>query len=92
MSPSNKRIELNVYTPLRKNPYPPCGYTGERLVRELGALVEKHRTTLVFCNTRSGAEATTFWLRESFPGARARRSNATTPRSSAMCAARWKTG
>ncbi len=27
----------------------------------------KHRTTLVFCNVRSGAEATTFWLRENFP-------------------------
>lgn len=64
---SHKRVELKVYTPLRKNPYPPCGYTGERLVRELGTLVEKHRTTLVFCNTRSGAEATTFWLRERFP-------------------------
>ena len=64
---TTKRIELGVYTPLRKNPYPPCGYTGERLVRELGGLIEKHRTTLVFCNTRSGAEATTFWLRERFP-------------------------
>ncbi|HEV7404036.1 MAG TPA: DEAD/DEAH box helicase, partial [Chthoniobacteraceae bacterium] len=62
-----KKIELNVYTPLRKDPYPPCGFTGERLVRELGALVEKNRTTLVFTNTRSGAEATSFWLREKFP-------------------------
>ncbi len=64
---AKKRIELGVYTPLRKNPYPPGGYTGERLVKELGQLIQKQRTTLVFCNTRSGAEATTFWLRERFP-------------------------
>ncbi len=64
---SAKKIELRVHTPLRKNPYPESGYTGQRLVRELGGLIRKHRTTLVFSNTRSGAEATTFWLRESFP-------------------------
>jgi len=64
---SAKKIELRVHTPLRRNPYPEAGYTGQRLVRELGGLIRKHQTTLVFCNTRSGAEATTFWLRESFP-------------------------
>jgi ATP-dependent Lhr-like helicase len=64
---SDKRIDLRVHTPLRKNPYPEAGYTGERLVRELGQLVENHQTTLVFCNTRSGAEAATFWLRARLP-------------------------
>ena len=64
---SAKKVELQVHTPLRKKPYPEAGYTGQRLVRELGALIQKHQTTLVFSNTRSGAEATTYWLRESFP-------------------------
>ena len=64
---SNKRVELSVYTPLRKNPYPEAGFTGERLVRELGQLIKKQRTTLVFSNTRSGAEGTTYWLRLHFP-------------------------
>jgi ATP-dependent Lhr-like helicase len=64
---SAKKVELRVHTPLRTEPYPEAGFTGERLVRELGALIRKHRTTLVFCNTRSGAEATTFWLRENVP-------------------------
>jgi ATP-dependent Lhr-like helicase len=62
-----KKLELRVYTPLRKNPYPEAGYTGERLVRELGGLIKRHATTLIFSNIRSGAEATTFWLRENFP-------------------------
>jgi hypothetical protein len=39
----------------------------ERLVRELGNLIREHRTTLVFSNTRSGAEGMTYWLREKFP-------------------------
>lgn len=64
---ADKRVVLSVHTPLRKNPYPPAGFTGERLIKELASLVEKHRTTLVFSNTRSGAEATTFWLRERLP-------------------------
>lgn len=64
---SAKKVDLRVYTPLRKNPYPEAGYTGERLIKELGALIKKHRTTLIFSNVRSGAEATTYWLREKFP-------------------------
>jgi ATP-dependent Lhr-like helicase len=62
-----KKLELRVHTPLRKNPYPEAGYTGERLIRELGGLIKRHTTTLIFSNIRSGAEATTFWLRENFP-------------------------
>ena len=64
---TKKRVELRVHTPLRKNPYPQAGFTGERLVKELGELIKKHRTTLVFSNTRSGAEGTTFWLKQNFP-------------------------
>jgi ATP-dependent Lhr-like helicase len=62
-----KKIHLRVHTPLRKDPYPEAGYTGQRLIRELGDLIRAHRTTLVFTNTRSGAEASTFWLRETCP-------------------------
>jgi ATP-dependent Lhr-like helicase len=64
---SSKKVKLSVHTPLRKNPYPEAGYTGQRMIRELGELIRKHQTTLVFCNVRSGAEATTYWLRENFP-------------------------
>ena len=62
-----KKIHLRVHTPLRKDPYPEGGYTGQRLVRELGELIREHQTTLVFTNTRSGAEGTTYWLREACP-------------------------
>src|SRR5687767_2968433 len=48
-----KKIDIRVYSPLGKNPYPPGGYTGERLIAELGRLVQANRTTLIFTNTRS---------------------------------------
>ncbi len=59
-----KRIDLRVYTPLQRDPYPMAGFSGVRMVRALGKLVRKFRTTLVFTNTRSGAEAATYWLKE----------------------------
>src|SRR5688572_23570306 len=62
-----KKIDLKVYSPLSKNPYPPTGYTGERLIKELARLVSENRTTLIFSNTRSGAEAATFWLHSALP-------------------------
>ena len=62
-----KKIDLRVYSPLSRNPYPPSGYTGERLIKELARLVSENRTTLVFSNTRSGAEAATFWLHSALP-------------------------
>lgn len=62
-----KKIDLRVYSPLSKNPYPPSGYTGERLIKELARLVTENRTTLIFSNTRSGAEAATFWLHSALP-------------------------
>jgi ATP-dependent Lhr-like helicase len=64
---SVKRMDPRVYSPLGKNPYPPSGYTGERLIRELAKLVQQNRTTLIFTNTRSGAEAATYWLTKALP-------------------------
>jgi len=62
-----KRMEMAVHTPLTRDPYPVAGFTGERLTGELSDLVRRHRTSLIFTNTRSGAEATTFWLKSAMP-------------------------
>ncbi len=62
-----KRVDLSVYTPLSKHPYPAAGFSGARLMRELARLVKAHRTTVVFTNTRSGAESATFALRQELP-------------------------
>jgi ATP-dependent Lhr-like helicase len=64
---SAKKIDLKVFSPLKNNPYPPSGYTGIRLIQELARLIKENQTTLVFTNTRSGAEAAAFWLKEQLP-------------------------
>lgn len=51
-----KPARIEVFSPLRENAYPAAGYTASRLLAELGAFVGGRRTTLVFTNTRSGAE------------------------------------
>ena len=62
-----KRLDLRVYTPLQKSPYPLAGFSGARMIRNLAQLIRKHRTTLVFTNTRSGAESATYWLKDTLP-------------------------
>ncbi len=64
---TTKKIDLRVYSPLGKNPYPQSGFSGKRLICELARLVTKNRTTVVFTNTRSGAEASTYWLHQNLP-------------------------
>ncbi len=64
---SAKRLDIRLYTPLQKDPYPLAGFSGVRMIRALAKLVLKFRTTLVFTNTRSGAESATFRLKEALP-------------------------
>lgn len=64
---TTKRMDLQVYTPLQREPYPAAGFTGVRLIGELARLIDANRTTLIFTNTRSGAESTTYWLRQERP-------------------------
>lgn len=71
-APARRRQDIAVLTPLRDNPYPPSGYTGVRLLGDLARLVEAHATTLVFTNTRSGAESIGLQLKRALPGLDAR--------------------
>jgi ATP-dependent Lhr-like helicase len=49
-APTAKRMDLRVYCPLQRDPYPKAGFTGQRLIRELAKLVSANRTTLVCTN------------------------------------------
>ncbi|HVU32831.1 MAG TPA: DEAD/DEAH box helicase [Opitutaceae bacterium] len=51
-----RRQKIEVFSPLRNHAYPPAGYTASRMLLELGTLLAQKRTTLIFTNTRSGAE------------------------------------
>jgi ATP-dependent Lhr-like helicase len=63
-----KAARIEVFSPLRENAYPPAGYTGTRVLRELGELLLQKRTTLIFTNTRSGAETIGLRLKQLLPG------------------------
>ncbi len=62
-----RELSVEVFSPLRQNPYPPAGFTGERLMRELAQVVEKHRSVLIFTNTRSGAEGLGLRMKRELP-------------------------
>lgn len=58
---------IEVFSPLRWAPYPPAGYTATRVLKELGQILAKKRTTLIFTNTRSGAESIGLRLKQLLP-------------------------
>ena len=62
-----KKAIVEVFSPLRNNPYPPAGYTATRVLKELGELLKSFRTTLIFTNTRSGAEHIGLQLKRILP-------------------------
>ncbi len=62
-----KRAHIEVFSPLRNHAYPPAGYTASRMLTELGTLLGQKRTTLIFTNTRSGAEHIGLRLKQLLP-------------------------
>jgi ATP-dependent helicase Lhr and Lhr-like helicase len=58
---------VEVFSPIRRNPYPPAGYTGARLYAELADLVRRQQSVLVFTNVRSAAEQIGLRLKELLP-------------------------
>ncbi|HWL16708.1 MAG TPA: DEAD/DEAH box helicase [Opitutus sp.] len=64
---SRRPARIEVFSPLRDHAYPPAGYTATRVLQELGTLLEKHETTLIFTNTRSGAESIGHRLKQLLP-------------------------
>ena len=65
-APERKSI-VEVFSPIRRNPYPPAGYTGARLYAELADLIRRHQSVLVFTNVRSAAEQIGMRLKELIP-------------------------
>lgn len=62
-----KPARIEVFSPLREHAYPAAGYTATRVLRELSALLGQKRTTLIFTNTRSGAESIGLRLKKLLP-------------------------
>jgi ATP-dependent Lhr-like helicase len=62
-----KSARIEVFSPLRENAYPPAGYTGRQVLGELADLLRGKTTTLIFTNTRSGAETIGVRLKDLLP-------------------------
>ena len=62
-----KKSIVEVFSPVRRNPYPPAGYTGGRLYAELADLIRQQQSVLVFTNVRSAAEQIGLRLKELLP-------------------------
>jgi ATP-dependent Lhr-like helicase len=64
---TERRAVIEVFSPVRRNPYPPAGYNAGRVLRELAALIRSRQSVLVFTNTRSGAENMGISLKRALP-------------------------
>ena len=62
-----KKSIVEVFSPIRRNPYPPAGYTGARLYAELAELIRSRKSVIVFTNVRSAAEQVGLNLKELLP-------------------------
>ena len=62
-----RRQLVEVLTPLRRDPYPPAGWTGARVIRDIARIIEGKNSAIVFCNTRSGAENISYRLKAELP-------------------------
>ena len=58
---------VEVFSPIRRNPYPPAGYSGARLYAELADLIRRQQSVIVFTNVRSAAEQTGMNLKALLP-------------------------
>jgi len=61
---AKKSLDLAVVTPVRDITAVPMEVANARMYDALNALIDEHRTTLVFTNTRSGTEHVSFKLKE----------------------------
>jgi ATP-dependent Lhr-like helicase len=64
---TEKESLVEVFSPIRRKPYPPAGYTGVRLYAELAELIRRRQSVLVFTNVRSAAEQVGLRLKELLP-------------------------
>ena len=63
----DRRTVIEVFSPVRRNPYPPVGQNAGRVLGEIATLVRARRAVLVFANTRAGAESLGLRLKAALP-------------------------
>ena len=64
---TERRPVIEVFSPVRRDPYPPTGQSAGRVLQELASLVRSRRSVLIFSNTRAGAEGFGLRLKAALP-------------------------
>ena len=62
-----RKRRVEVLSPLRRDPYPPAGWTAQRIMEDIARIVRQKRSVIIFCNTRSGAESLSHRLKQTLP-------------------------
>ena len=62
-----RKRRVEVLSPLRRDPYPPAGWTAQRIMEDIARIVRQKRSVIIFCNTRSGAESLSHRLKQALP-------------------------
>ena len=64
---TERRMIVEVFSPVRRDPYPPAGLSAGRVLKELAALIRSRRSVMVFTKTRAGAEGFGVRLKAALP-------------------------
>lgn len=62
-----RRRRVEVLSPLRRDPYPPAGFTAQRVLQDIAQIVSRKGNVIVFCNTRSSTESISLRLKNALP-------------------------
>ena len=62
-----RRRRVEVLSPLRRDPYPPSGYSAQRVMQDIAQIVVRNRSVIIFCNTRSATESVSLRLKQALP-------------------------
>ena len=62
-----RKRHVEVLSPLRREPYPPAGWTAQRVLHDVARLVDSKQSVIVFCNTRSTTESLAHRLKLALP-------------------------
>ena len=64
---AGRRSFVEVLSPLGSDPYPASGWTAVRIIADIARIVANRNTTIIFTNTRSGAENISHRLKSALP-------------------------
>lgn len=63
----SKKFDLKVIAPVKDLLYTPADKINKEMYKTIDKLIQKHKTTLIFTNTRSATERVVFHLKSMFP-------------------------